>query len=282
MNIKFDKEKLQGVLSDVYELLHTPISIFDGDFRFVTSYPPEGYLTDYCYLIRGSAEGAAGCRRSDEDQLGKCRGTGKTFSYTCHAGIRETVTPIKFENAIMGYILFGEYVIEGDTPNIGFYAEKFGIKADELEKGYNKLTVLSEKQVEATCNILRSSILTFKTSDAISLKENELFEKITAYIDENLNEKLTVEDICAEFYISRRRLYSVFGENVAMPVKRYILGKKIERAKKLLSSTELSVTEIAEKTGFSDYNNFIQRFKTETGFSPLAYRKSDGTFRQSL
>ena len=49
--------------------------------------------------------------------------------------------------------------------------------------------------------------------------------------------------------------------------------RKIARAKQLLATTELSVTAVAERTGFADYNNFIQRFKKMTGRTPLQYRK---------
>jgi AraC-like DNA-binding protein len=58
-----------------------------------------------------------------------------------------------------------------------------------------------------------------------------------------------------------------------MTVKEYVLDKKLEKAKLLLKTSELSVTEIANKTGFPDYNNFIQRFKKSVGTTPLKYRK---------
>ena len=56
MDIKYNKEKLSRILENVYELLQTPISIFDKDFQFLTSYPPEGYLTEFCHMIRQSPE----------------------------------------------------------------------------------------------------------------------------------------------------------------------------------------------------------------------------------
>ena len=60
-----------------------------------------------------------------------------------------------------------------------------------------------------------------------------------------------------------------------MPVKQYVLDRKMARAKHLLTTTELSVTDVAEQTGFADYNNFIQRFKKVTGHTPLQYRKKE-------
>ena len=272
MDIRYNKEKLSKILEDVYMLLQTPISIFDKDFRFLTSYPPEGYLTDFCHIIRESPERAEKCRHSDEESCRLCQSSGRTFSYLCHAGIRETITPIHFERLVIGYILFGEYRVHNECYDVTEYARQNGIEEKRLVSAYENLTVLTEEQVEATCNILKSCILQFWLSEAIFLKENELAASIKQYIDENLSEPLTAEQICKSFMISRGRLYQIFRENFNTSVKHYILEKKMERAKHLLLTTDHTVAEIALLVGFSDYNNFIQRFKKMTGMTPLKYR----------
>ncbi len=274
MDIKYNKKRLAEILEDVYELLKTPVSIFDNDFQFLTSYPPNQTLTDFCRMIRENPARAAKCKQSDEESCALCKKTNRTFSYLCHAGIRETITPIRFEKTIIGYILFGEYRINGVENDVAAYARANGMDVKRLESAYEKLMVLTEKQVEATCNILQACILQFWLSEAILIKENESAERIKKFIDDNLREPLTVEDICKNFFINRQQLYSLFNESFHTSVKRYILEKKIAQAKRLLATTEYSVTEIAERLGFGDYNNFIQRFKKEVGATPLQYRKS--------
>lgn len=275
MDIKYNKKKLSQILEDVYELLHCPISIFDKDFQFLTSYPPEGYLTDFCQMVRQSPERTKKCRQSDESSCGLCKKTGKTFSYLCHAGIRETITPIRFEKTIIGYILFGEYRIDGVEKDVGAFARANGMDEEKLKAAHEHLTVLTEKQVDATCSVLQSCILRFWLSEAILLRKNDLTERITQFINENLHEPLKIEDICKNFFISRQKLYTLFHDSLNISVKAYILQKKMKKAKNLLSTTAYSVTEIAEKTGFGDYNNFIQRFKKTTGVTPLQYRKQE-------
>ena len=125
-----------------------------------------------------------------------------------------------------------------------------------------------------TPTILQSCILQFWLSEAILLKENDLAERLKKFIEENLNEPLTAEDLCKNFFLNRQQLYAIFRESFAVPVKQYVLERKIARAKHLLTATNLSVTAVAEQTGFADYNNFIQRFKKLTGITPLQYRKS--------
>ncbi len=274
MDIKYNKEKLAKILETVYELLQTPISIFDKDFKYITSYPPDGYLTEFCSIIRESESRRELCRRSDEESCARCQSSKNAFSYRCHAGIRETVTPIRFEKTVIGYILFGEYRIADEAPDLVSYARENGICEQRLKEAYSKLRLLSESQVAATCTILESCVLQFWLSDAIFLSENDLAEQIKRFIDENLAEPLRIEDICKNFFISRQRVYSVFRESFGTTVKAYVLERRIERAKHLLKATEGSVTEIAERSGFSDYNNFIQRFKKITGVTPLQFRRN--------
>lgn len=272
MDIKYDRQKLSPVLEDVYTLLGTPISIFDRDFRFIASYPPEGYLTDFCRIIRESPERAELCRESDERACCACRTSERPLSYLCHAGICETVAPIRFESKILGYIMFGEYRRPDEDTDITAYAKRYGIDTDRLAEAYSRLTVLTDRQVAATSSILESCILKFRLSEAISLRESELAGRIKSFIDENLDSPLPTEEIARSFFISRQRLHTIFRTSFGTTVKKYILERKMARARELLRRSELSVAEVAEATGFADYNNFIQRFKGMVGVTPHKYR----------
>lgn len=274
MDIRYNKSKLSKILENIYELLKTPISIFDEHFGYITSYPPDGYMSDFCRRVRADKERHERCLSSDREACAACKDSGRVFSYTCHAGIRETVMPIRFERLIIGYIIFGQYVLDGVGGDVVGYAREHGMDERALARAHSLLTVLDERQVSATCKIIESCILQFWLSDAIVLKENELAKKIKSFIDENIAEPITANDICKSFFVSRQKLYTVFGESFRVSVKRYIIERRIELSKHLLGSTEYSVAAIAGRVGFSDYNNFIQRFKKETGLTPLQYRKA--------
>ena len=55
--------------------------------------------------------------------------------------------------------------------------------------------------------------------------------------------------------------------------KRYLQILRVQKAKNLLSSTDLSVNEVLEQSGFFDQRTFNRVFKAVTDFTPLAYRK---------
>ncbi|MBR2473539.1 MAG: PocR ligand-binding domain-containing protein [Clostridia bacterium] len=273
MDVKYNREKLSAILTDVYQLIKTPMSIFDKDFVYVASFPSD-YLTEYCSIIREDKARFNRCMRSDGEACTRCRESNESFSYHCHANILETITPIRFENLTIGYIIFGQYRDESFESAVIDYAIENGIETERFINAYRKLTVLTKEQVDATCNILNHLFLKFWLTDAITLNENKICERIKDFITENIDKKLTAELLCRNFFINKQQLYALFRQNFNMTVKEYILEKKLDKAKLLLKTTKHSVTDIAEMTGFPDYNNFIQRFKARIGITPLRYRKS--------
>ena len=274
MNIQYNKQKLETALADIYTLTKTPISIFDKNFNFVIT-SREGNMTDFCNIIRSTETGKKACFLSDENGCAKCKTLGKSFSYVCHAFVEETVTPIFFENEIVGYIIFGQYKTSDQREKILLYAEEKGLNKDALLSAYDNLTVLTERQINAVCNILKNCILGFYLIDAVSVSPETLPDRIADFINVNLNKKLTAEVLCEHFLINKKQLYGHIKDAFNCSLKDFITAKRIELAKKLLVTTDFSVARICEKCGFSDYNNFIQRFKKEVGLTPLRFKKSN-------
>lgn len=272
MNFIFNEKLLTNKLKDVYELIKTPISVFDLNFECKAAYPPTGAFTDYCAIIRNSPLRTNRCLECDKQACSICQNTKKTYSYFCHAHACETISPIYYDNIIAGFFLFGQYIKEKDVEKIKAYAKEQNIEETQLLKAYDSLTVLTTAQIKAACNILQASILHIWATDAIRRDDFDKMEKIREYILNHLHLPLTADYLCKKFFLRKQQLYSLFKQSNQTSLKQYILEKKIELAKKLLRTTNLNVTEIAEAVGFSDYNNFIQRFKSITGITPLKYK----------
>lgn len=115
----------------------------------------------------------------------------------------------------------------------------------------------------------------FSTSAAVFENENpktERLEKILAYINNHLNEKLTVQDLADHFYCSASHLSATFKSFTGYTVNNYIINQRIALASRLLKQ-DFSVQEVAEKTGFNNYSHFIRTFKKYTGYSPKHFAK---------
>ena len=95
---------------------------------------------------------------------------------------------------------------------------------------------------------------------------------ITQYINKNISRRITLEELADTaalscFHFSRR-----FKRDTGYAPVEYVNCKKLDYAKNLLIRTDLSVTEIAEKTGFS-LKGFIKLFSKMEGCPPLVWRK---------
>ena len=110
------------------------------------------------------------------------------------------------------------------------------------------------------------------------LKENDggndlATSKIERYVEEHLFDKISLSDIAADCFYNpsyfSRKFKSYFGKNLSS----YVREKRLLAAARLLSSTELSSTDIAAECGFSDKTQFYKLFKAEFGCTPSEYRK---------
>ena len=93
------------------------------------------------------------------------------------------------------------------------------------------------------------------------------------YVNEHFNRKLTLTEIADQNFISRHALSLAFKDIVGTTFKEYLLLFRITEAKKLLITTDFSVSQIAEAVGYVNVNNFVKIFKDREGTTPLQYRK---------
>ncbi len=77
------------------------------------------------------------------------------------------------------------------------------------------------------------------------------------------------------YQISRYRLCREFSLAFGLSPLQYITAKRLEKAKEMLLTTDLSVQEISSAIGYDNVNHFIQLFKKKTGITPGRFRKSE-------
>lgn len=103
---------------------------------------------------------------------------------------------------------------------------------------------------------------------------NETVEQICAYLAANYQQKFSLTEVAARFYISPYYLSRLFRRVTGQSIVDYINARRIEAAQKLLETTELSISAVAEQTGFASAAHFRRVFREQMGVGPLQYRKS--------
>jgi AraC-like DNA-binding protein len=102
---------------------------------------------------------------------------------------------------------------------------------------------------------------------------NTLIEKTIGFINDNIENDLSLDVIASELYISKYYLSHYFKKYTGVSLHRFINYKRLMMARSLLR-TGANVTYACQKSGFSDYNNFIRSFKKQYGQSPKKFSKS--------
>ena len=93
-------------------------------------------------------------------------------------------------------------------------------------------------------------------------------------IYENIKEPPSTEELAAEHCLSVSRFIHLFKEITGKSVTDFVTALRVERAKEMLFSTDMTIGEISEAVGFEDQNYFSRRFRKIEGVSPAEYRKN--------
>lgn len=132
----------------------------------------------------------------------------------------------------------------------------------------DKLNEVLERLLASTGEIQESFIDEQKEVNPTVVKQ------IIAEMKQNYTTNITLTDLSKKYGISISYLSSLIKEELQLSFSEYIASKRIQKAKELLADEKLSIEEIAEQVGYSDYFYFTKVFKKVAGISPSKYRKN--------
>ena len=107
--------------------------------------------------------------------------------------------------------------------------------------------------------------------DSANLQHVRLVGSILHYIEENLSEPLSLQEIAQQYNYSVTYISKLFKNVTGSSLVSYIIEKRISRARHLMYEN-LEIMQIAEQVGYRNYSNFYKAFKKATGLSPEDYR----------
>lgn len=111
-------------------------------------------------------------------------------------------------------------------------------------------------------------------SDAAPMDEAQLLaiKAVFAYLDEHLDEPLTVSRMAKRFSMGRSTFSRFFGRNVGESLPSYVRRLRLTHAARMLAQSDRSVTEIAAETGFASASYFALCFREQNGVTPRQFQ----------
>lgn len=98
-----------------------------------------------------------------------------------------------------------------------------------------------------------------------------LYQQLTEYIEDHLEDDLSLEKLASLFFVSKYHIAHVFKDNIGLSIHQYITKKRLNLCKEAISG-KMNITEAYQMYGFGDYSSFYRAFKKEFGISPKDYR----------
>jgi AraC-like DNA-binding protein len=145
-----------------------------------------------------------------------------------------------------------------------------------LQKIYSMFennTSIKEVLLNKYITDLLTQVLLVKDSDISHSKNTDSIEETTTYINEHLREELTLDFLAAKASLSPYYFIKLFKKQIGLTPHDYLIAARINHAKFLLNTTNLSIKEICFRCGFSSESSFCSTFKKREQITPSAFRE---------
>lgn len=143
---------------------------------------------------------------------------------------------------------------------------------DQIERHHG-----SDLAIAVADQMVYSSVRSSTAEQRISLQSrlgmrNRHVAKAVQIMNDNIEEPKSLSAIAKSVGISSRQLERLFGKNMHCSPKKYYLELRLEKARKLLIQTEVSVTEVSLACGFTSTSSFVRAYRTAFGLTPTLQR----------
>lgn len=198
----------------------------------------------------------------------------------CYAGITEMVIPVFKSNELLAIIFLGQCRTNNDAISDEHFAYliKKGISPDKIHIVYSLLPIVDENLLKDTAFLLENA-LRYIIEVNSHLFTNYLVDTHSYIVEaKNIIQSHIYMPSLSRKYVSEilgitpEYLSKLFKLHMGTTVVKYIQQVRIERARMLLANSEISLSNIAEKCGFSDQNYFARVFRKHMSMTPSEYR----------
>ena len=141
-----------------------------------------------------------------------------------------------------------------------------------VEKYYDRQTAIYCSKIFQV-EIDRQSQSAFTIFNGQKMHDDDMVQQAQQYIENNVEEKISMEELSAKFNVGRRNFDRRFIKATGNTPVEYLQRVKIEAAKKAFETNRKTINEVMYEVGYSDVKAFREVFRKIVGMSPLEYKK---------
>ena len=125
---------------------------------------------------------------------------------------------------------------------------------------------------ELLVRIAQNQHLQHQINGSVNNPNNSRLHFVLQYIHDHLTERIEVDTLSRQAYLSRNIFFKWFKEQFGITPLEYITRARIRLARELLAQEKYTISQICMQCGFTDVNYFVRTFKKSEGLTPGAYR----------
>ena len=267
------KEEIISVLSELHNISGFRISLHGMDFEEIAAYPEKAL--PFCAYVHSCRGEHARCLKSDAEACKIVRGGENALIYKCRYGLTEVICPLHTLGSPAGYLMMGQARDESVDEEFLKSALNLLGAGDETDMLTKSVPSISAEKTASFAKIMTICAEYMTLINALPGNKPSTAELTRLYVYENFREKITMKDICAALGRTKSAICPAFKEKYGVTVMDYLTELRIEEAKKMLSETDMTVSEISDEIGFSETSYFSKVFFKTVGKSPSHYRRSN-------
>ncbi len=268
------KKEIQEIFDSFTSCFNIRINYFTPDIREIKVglHKP---VCRYCAFIQNKLDMMDLCIESDKTRCKEAFEGKELVSYTCHAGLREAIHPIFFEDALLGYIVIGQFrSSETIAPHILEACSEKEIQEKDLVKAFEKIPRYDDKQTKNILNLFKILVKYIMSQQMISRKGNMILNTIIHYIEENIDKQLSLTEVAKLVGKSNSYVSHLFKKNLDKSFSQIVIEMKLNKADDFFRiMPDLSISEVAYKSGYDDPLYFSRIYKKYRNISPKEFKK---------
>jgi AraC-like DNA-binding protein len=272
--LSFNMDEISAIMNDINLITKIKFDLYDENFNIL--HGDNRTMCSLCSLVRTCDDCHKKCIESDREGFYNSQRLATSYTYKCHMGLTENVTPVVCDGKIVGYIMMGQKLMRDDYDNVKNNIMSFPdpLKRGEMLAALDKMKYTSLDELNAVRNLVDMCASYLRMKKLIKYKETPVSVQLEHYISEHISEDMDIKKLCKEFKMSKSSLYLISTKNFGKGITEYVAEIRMNKAAELLRTTADPVSSVAEAVGYSDSNYFTKVFKKHFGIPPLAWRKS--------
>lgn len=173
------------------------------------------------------------------------------------------------------HLLFRSPLEPVSDEKLGQTLEVIAVEFQAGSTGWREMIASSVNQLAV--HLLRAHI-NVRRSDEIELSRAGLVDRrlrrAVEFMHDNCGRELSLSEIAAAAYLSEFHFARLFKKITGLTPHAYLAGLRIEKARRLLADSDLSIVEVGAMVGYASQSHFTKVFREATGMTPRAFRQA--------